>query len=104
MIKMIFILYNMFLYLKKKKKKVDLMKLDEAGIISASSIWCTFNAMEEVNRPEIESNWRQFFSRSALHGRRERASDFAMAGQSVARKIMWLPCGLETPMVKEDRD
>lgn len=47
---------------EKKKKKVDLMKLDEAGILSASSIWCTFNAMEEVNRPDMESNWRQFSS------------------------------------------
>src|SRR6476659_2416241 len=41
---------------EKKKSNVDVMKLDEACIVSAASIWCTFNAMEEVNRPEIESN------------------------------------------------
>lgn len=47
---------------QKKKKEVDLMKLDATGILSAASIWCTFNAMEEVNRPDMESNWRQFYS------------------------------------------
>lgn len=47
---------------EKEKKETDLRKLDEDGLMSASSIWCTFNAMEEVNRPDRESNWKQFSS------------------------------------------
>jgi penicillin-binding protein 1C len=51
-------------YLKtdEKKKKTDINKLSNAGTLSAASIWCTFNAMEEVNRPDIENNWREFSS------------------------------------------
>lgn len=34
----------------------------EAGLFNASSLWYTYNAMEEVNRPEEETGWRQFNS------------------------------------------
>jgi penicillin-binding protein 1C len=37
-------------------------KLDNSGLLSAASIWCTFNAMEEVSRPDVEANWREFTS------------------------------------------
>jgi penicillin-binding protein 1C len=30
--------------------------------MGAASIWCTFNAMEEVNRPDMETNWKMFSS------------------------------------------
>lgn len=46
----------------EKKEAIDLTKLEEAGLLSASSIWSTFNAMEEVNRPDRENNWKQFSS------------------------------------------
>ena len=47
---------------KKENKNPDLTKLNESGLLSASSIWCTLNAMEEVSRPDKESNWKQFAS------------------------------------------
>ena len=47
---------------EKQKKNYDVTKLDETGVLSASSIWCTFTAMEEVSRPDKESNWQQFSS------------------------------------------
>lgn len=34
----------------------------QAGIFNASSIWCTYQAMIEVNRPEEETGWQQFLS------------------------------------------
>jgi penicillin-binding protein 1C len=45
-----------------QQEEKDLAELEEAGLLSASSIWCTFNAMEEVNRPDRENNWKQFSS------------------------------------------
>ncbi len=53
---------NYILEKEKKKKNDDPMKLKESGILNASAIWCTFNAMEEVSRPDKESNWNQFSS------------------------------------------
>jgi len=53
---------NYVLKAPEPKKDVDLMKLDESGLLSAASIWSTFNAMEEVSRPDRENNWRQFSS------------------------------------------
>ena len=32
----------------------------EAGILRASSIWYTYRAMEEVNRPDEEAGWKRF--------------------------------------------
>jgi penicillin-binding protein 1C len=34
----------------------------EAGLFNASSIWFTYKAMNEVNRPEEERNWRNYSS------------------------------------------
>ena len=52
-------------YLMDQNKKHGVpasSKLDNNGMLSAASIWCTFNAMEEVSRPDVESNWREFTS------------------------------------------
>lgn len=52
-------------YLMDQNKKHGVpasSKLDNNGLLSAASIWCTFNAMEEVSRPDVESNWREFTS------------------------------------------
>ena len=46
---------------KENKKKEGLLP-DVTGILSASSLWCAFNAMEEVSRPDMESNWKLFSS------------------------------------------
>lgn len=43
-------------------KKKSINQMNAAGNLSASSIWCALNAMEEVNRPDIENNWREFSS------------------------------------------
>ena len=51
-----------FLASKEKSKTVPSSKLENSGVLSAASIWCTFNAMEEVSRPDVESNWREFTS------------------------------------------
>jgi penicillin-binding protein 1C len=40
----------------------NVIDFSKTGLLSASAIWSTFNAMEEVNRPEIENNWNQFSS------------------------------------------
>jgi penicillin-binding protein 1C len=34
----------------------------QPGMISASSLWFTYRAMDEVNRPDEESGWRSFSS------------------------------------------
>jgi penicillin-binding protein 1C len=51
-------------YLKAadKKQVSTSSELESSSILSAASIWCTFNAMEEVSRPDVESNWREFTS------------------------------------------
>ena len=46
----------------EQKKAAIPAKLDNSSLLSAASIWCTFNAMEEVSRPDVESNWREFTS------------------------------------------
>ncbi|MEO8087182.1 MAG: penicillin-binding protein 1C [Bacteroidota bacterium] len=46
----------------KKIKSQERLNPDATGILSASSIWCTFNAMEEVSRPDMETNWKLFSS------------------------------------------
>ncbi len=40
--------------------------LNEAPILSASSIWQTFNAMQDLERPDAEGNWQQFQSSSRI--------------------------------------
>lgn len=37
-------------------------RLNQQGVLSASSIWFAFDAMSDVNRPEEESDWQQFLS------------------------------------------
>jgi penicillin-binding protein 1C len=34
----------------------------DAGLLNASSVWYTYRAMEEVNRPDEEEGWKQFSS------------------------------------------
>jgi len=34
----------------------------ESGLLSASSLWLAYQAMEEVSRPEEEAGWRRFIS------------------------------------------
>ena len=48
-------------YLLSKQSRHD-PGSHEAGLFNASSIWYTYRAMEEVNRPEEETGWRQFRS------------------------------------------
>lgn len=38
------------------------VKKESSSIFNAASIWCMFNAMEEVSRPDIDANWSQFSS------------------------------------------
>jgi penicillin-binding protein 1C len=40
--------------------------LNEAPVLSASSIWQTFKAMQDLERPDSEGNWRQFQSKSRI--------------------------------------
>lgn len=40
----------------------DISKLPESSILTASSIWFTFKAMIDVERPEEEGNWQDFTS------------------------------------------
>jgi penicillin-binding protein 1C len=47
-------------YLYAEKTKTD--KQDTLPLLNPSSIWCTFEAMVEVNRPDEEANWRSFAS------------------------------------------
>jgi penicillin-binding protein 1C len=51
-----------FLNEEKKEEKHSLASLNEKGILSAGAIWSTMNALEEVNRPDLESNWKEFSS------------------------------------------
>jgi penicillin-binding protein 1C len=46
----------------ENKTKPSFELLNEKGTLSAGSIWSTLNAMEEVNRPELENNWKEFTS------------------------------------------
>jgi penicillin-binding protein 1C len=48
-------------YLPMKKDKAE-SKQEQAPVMGAGAIWCTFNAMEEVNRPDMETNWKYFSS------------------------------------------
>jgi penicillin-binding protein 1C len=45
---------------KRLKKKID--KMDQSGVLSAGAICLTLDAMEEVNRPDMENNWKEFSS------------------------------------------
>ncbi|HXC04788.1 MAG TPA: penicillin-binding protein 1C [Bacteroidia bacterium] len=45
-----------YLYGQEKKQNAG----DTVPLLSPSSIWCTFEAMVEVNRPDDEANWRSF--------------------------------------------
>ncbi len=45
-----------------KTSKPESSTVANAPIYSAASIWCTFEAMQEVNRPDNESGWKSFSS------------------------------------------
>lgn len=49
-------------HLSKEKKSLRPASFDNSSVLSAASIWSTFNAMEEVSRPDMESSWREFTS------------------------------------------
>jgi penicillin-binding protein 1C len=50
-------------YVEEKKTETQPgLRPAETGIFSAAAWWCTFNAMEEVSRPDMESNWKLFSS------------------------------------------
>ena len=51
-----------YVWQKEKAARPSSAKLSTSGIVSAASIWSTFNAMEEVSRPDIEGSWREFTS------------------------------------------
>ena len=40
--------------------------LNEAPVLSAGSIWQTFNAMQDLERPDSEGNWQQFQSSNRI--------------------------------------
>ncbi len=39
---------------------------DKTSVLSASSIWCTFEAMNEVSRPDEDVQWQQFSSSAKI--------------------------------------
>ncbi|MGB4205725.1 MAG: penicillin-binding protein 1C [Bacteroidales bacterium] len=43
-----------------KIRKNNRSELEPTGILDASAIWLTFNALFEVNRPEEEAGWKMF--------------------------------------------
>jgi penicillin-binding protein 1C len=49
-------------YILKEDKSISGLKHVKGNFLSAASIWCTFNAMEEVSRPDMDNNWKQFSS------------------------------------------
>jgi penicillin-binding protein 1C len=52
--------YHDLCYLPAPATKASIQNIPP--VIDAASIWCTFNAMEEVNRPDMETNWKMFSS------------------------------------------
>ncbi len=53
-------------HLESSQTKEPIVKINEPGLLSAASIWFTFNAMVEVNRPESEANWKWFSSKEKI--------------------------------------
>ena len=52
-------------FLAEDKKPVESLldrRLKERSVLSAASIWFTYQSMSEVNRPEEEADWQQFQS------------------------------------------
>lgn len=45
-----------------KNDKNNFVQVENSPVLGAGSIWCAFNAMEEVSRPDMEINWKQFSS------------------------------------------
>ncbi len=43
-------------------KKNNEKGAENSTVTGAGSIWCMFNAMEEVSRPDMEVNWKEFSS------------------------------------------
>lgn len=54
--------YSKLKYLKKNKIEVDTLTFQEADVLSAASIWQTFEALTEARRPETEGLWTNFNS------------------------------------------
>jgi penicillin-binding protein 1C len=51
--------YHPVNYVLKNKPHMD-KGVEQASILNASSIWCTYEAMVQVNRPEEEAGWQYF--------------------------------------------
>jgi penicillin-binding protein 1C len=49
-------------YIHKERSIKQIDKPDRSGLISAGAVRLTLDAMEEVSRPELESNWKEFSS------------------------------------------
>jgi len=52
------------------------INLDDHSVIDAGSIYLTFETLKEVYRPGEETGWRNFYSSSASHGKRETSFGF----------------------------
>jgi len=48
--------------IKQAKENKKNIFLPDAPVLSASAIWCTFNIMTKVVRPDEEGNWEEFYS------------------------------------------
>ena len=55
---------NYNLEIKNSKASEKLLK--EAPVLSAAAIWQTFNAMQDLERPDAEGNWQQFQSSNRI--------------------------------------
>lgn len=75
----------------------------QKNILGAGSIWLTYNAMEEVNRPEGDGAWKFYDSSLKLHGKREQVSGIVTHGLLELIPDMLSEFGLEMQQEKEDR-
>ena len=50
------------LWQEEDSAKVKSLQLNQSVLLNAAPIWQTFQALEEVERPEIESGWKNFVS------------------------------------------
>ncbi len=58
--------YHPLFYLNNASNKLDSYKGEKEGLLSASAIWFTFNAMTELIRPQDFVGWAQFLNRHKI--------------------------------------
>ncbi len=51
-----------FIALDQKKNNIEILNLKKQGFLSAASVWFTYEAMREVNRPTELAGWKTFSS------------------------------------------